>query len=246
MTNSKETNGFIISVTPYRENDGIINLLTKDGVIAFVARGIMKIDSKYGALCQLYNKVEVSLDESRRSGYLNLSGGKITANFRHLYENLEAMVTIGFFVEIIRKVIDDYNALTLYNLLSCCYDALLRSVNLSIIRVVFISQIITATGLKLDVNECVRCKGTKEILSLSFEDGGFVCRKCYNPNRDAISKPLYIKLVRYLFISDYKDAINKDLPIFESEQLFDELYEFLCEQLSITSKSYKLLKKINR
>ena len=45
MTNSLETTGFIISATTYKENDAIINLLTKSGVIAFVARGIMKIDS---------------------------------------------------------------------------------------------------------------------------------------------------------------------------------------------------------
>ena len=109
MTNSLETTGFIISVTTYKENDAIINLLTKSGVITFVARGIMKIDSKFGTLCQLYNKVEVSLDQSRRSGYYNLVAGKVLTNFQPIYENLEAMVTISLLVEIIRKTIDEYN-----------------------------------------------------------------------------------------------------------------------------------------
>lgn len=244
MTNSLETTGFIISVTTYKENDAIINLLTTSGVITFVARGIMKIDSRFGTLCQLYNKVEVSLDQSRRSGYYNLVGGKVLTNFQPIYENLEAMVTTSLLVEIIRKTIDEYNVENLYNLLSCAYEAILNKIDLSIIRVVFISQIIIATGLKLDVNECVRCHSTKGILSLSFDDGGFVCQKCFNPSVDVQCKPLYIKLVRYLFIADYHEAINKNLPLFESQKLFDDLYDFLCKQLSISLKSYKLLKKI--
>ena len=236
--------GIVLSITPYKESGGIVNLLTSRGIMTFNAHGIMKIDSKLAPICQLYNVINVSLTESKVSKNLTLSSGVILKDFRPIYEDLESMVTLGFIVEITKKILDDENTQKIYILLLKTIDAILTKKDLKNIRLIYITQAIILSGLKLDVDECVRCGSTKAILSLSYEDGGFVCKKCFDQSQDVVCGTTYIKLARYLFISDYCEVFNKDLPDFEARKLFKDLYKFLVEQLGIQVKSYNLLEKI--
>lgn len=238
-----EIEGIITSITQYRESDGIVNILTVDGFVTFTAHGIFKIDSKLSAICQLYNFVSVDLSENRRSGYYTLKSGRIVKSLKSVYENVEAMLTLGFIVELAKKTLDEDNKSKIYNCVLLALNSVLDNGDLVTIRLVYLASIVSLVGLKIDVNECVRCESRKEIISLSFDDGGFVCRKCLT-HFDTTKTPLYIKLARYVFITDISEAIIKVLPEFESRTLFRELYSFLSEQLDIKLKSYELLGKI--
>lgn len=238
-----EIEGIITSITQYHESDGIINILTVDGFVSFSARGIYKIDSKLSSICQLYNYVSIDLSENRRSGYYSLKSGRILQSLKKVYENIEAMLTLGFIVELAKKTLDDDNKTKIYNYTLLALNNVVEGNDLLTIRLVYLANIINLVGLKIDVNECVRCGSKKEIISLSFEDGGFVCRKCLSYS-DTAKKPLYIKLARYIFITDISETIKKVLPEFESRMLFKELYGFLSEQLGLKLKSYDLLGKI--
>ncbi|MCH5171666.1 MAG: DNA repair protein RecO [Erysipelotrichales bacterium] len=238
-----EIEGIIASIVQYRESDGIVNLLTADGFITFNAHGIFKIDSKLSSICQLYNFVSVDLSENRRSGYYTLKSGRILKSLKNVYENIDAMLTLGFIVELAKKTLDDDNKSKVYNCALLALDSIVNQGDLVTIRLVYLANILSLVGLKIDVDECVRCGSRKEIITLSFDDGGFVCRKCLGPS-DTIKTPLYIKLARYIFITDISETINKVLPEFESRTLFKELYGFLCSQLDMKLKSYELLGKI--
>lgn len=238
-----EVEGIVASITQYHESDGIINLLTIDGFVSFSARGIFKIDSKLSSICQLYNYVSVDLTENRKSGYFSLKSGRILQSLKNVYENIEAMLTLGFIIELAKKTLDDDNKAKIYSYSLLALNSIVENGDLLTIRLVYLANIINLVGLKMDVDECVRCGSKKEIISLSFEDGGFVCRKCLSYS-DTIKKPLYIKLTRYVFITDISETIKKVLPEFESRTLFKELYSFLCDQLGLNLKSYELLGKI--
>lgn len=238
-----EIEGIIASIVQYRESDGIVNLLTADGFITFSAHGIFKIDSKLSSICQLYNFVSVDLSENRRSGYYTLKSGRILKSLKYVYENIDAMLTLGFIVELAKKTLDDDNKSKVYNCALLALESIVNQGDLVTIRLVYLANILSLVGLKIDVDECVRCGSRKEIITLSFDDGGFVCRKCLGQS-DTIKTPLYIKLARYIFITDISETINKVLPEFESRTLFKELYSFLCSQLDMKLKSYELLGKI--
>ena len=238
-----EIEGVITSITQYRESDGIVNFLTIDGFISFTARGIFKIDSKLSSVCQLYNFVKVEISESRKSGYYTLQSGQIIKSLKNVYENIEAMLTLGFIVELAKKTIDDDNKSKLYNCVLMAINCIVDKGDLVTIRLIYLANVINLVGLKLDVDECIRCGSKKEIITLSLDDGGFVCRKCLN-HADATKTPLYIKLARYVFITNMSESIEKILPEFESRTLFKDLYLFLSENLDIKLKSYELLGKI--
>lgn len=242
----RELTGIVISITTYRENDGIINILTSDGIVSFLARGMMKIDSKFASVCQLYYKIHIYVEESRRSSHLILKEGQVITRNLRMYDNLETMISLGIFVEITRKLVLSDNAKNFYDLLDKSIESLALGVSPNIVRAVFISQAIIFSGLKPYVDGCVRCKNTKGIMAVSDDDGGFVCQKCYKPQYDLVASPLYIKLMRYLFISDYNEALNKDLPEAECHEFFRDLCAFLMEKLDLKIKNLTLLEKMQR
>ncbi len=242
----KELTGIVISITTYRENDGIVNMLCADGIVSFLARGMMKIDSKFASLCQLYYKIRVDVEESRRSSHLILKEGQVITSYSKMYDNLEVMISLGIFVEITRKLVLSDNAKNFYDLLSKSIEALSSGISPDVVRAIFISQAIVFSGLKPYVDGCVRCKNTKGIMAISDDDGGFVCQKCYQPQCDLVASPLYIKLMRYMFISDYNDALIRDLPQPECRDIFRDLCAFLMEKLDLKIKNLTLLEKIQR
>lgn len=238
-----EVEGIVTSVTPYHEKDGIVNLLTIDGFVTFSARGILKIDAKLSSLCQLYNLVLVDLEQNKKSGHLTLKSGRIIRSLKTVYENIEAMLTLGFLVELAKKTLDEDNKQKLYQNCVLAIDAIVNQKDLASVRLVYLASVINLVGLNLDVNECVRCGSQKAIASLSLQDGGYICKKCLNHD-DIINTPIYIKLARYIFIADIKESIKKVLPEYESKLLFHELYKFLQDNLGLKLNSIELLGKI--
>lgn len=57
-----QTVGFVLKEVPYQEKAVIVSLLTKEGKISFIAKGIRNINSKNAAALQLFTKVEVEYD----------------------------------------------------------------------------------------------------------------------------------------------------------------------------------------
>lgn len=238
-----EFEGIVTSVTAYRESDGIVNLLTKNGFVTFTAHGILKINAKLTSLCQLYNVVKVDLSQNKKSSHYTLQSGETLKSYKNLYENIEAMLTLGFIIELAKKTIDEENISSIYEAILVCLDAILMQKDLRTIRLAFLSHIINNVGLTLNVNECVRCGSKKGIISLSYFDGGFVCHKCLL-STDIQHKPLYIKMARYVMIAPLKEVVEKALPEFECNALFRDFYHFLSEQLDIKLKNFELLVKI--
>lgn len=243
MINNMQVEGFVISITKYKESGSIVNLLTKEGIVTFNAHGSLKINSPSAIICQLYNKVKIELSESSKSGYKTLKEGIVISNFTKIYDNLEAILTLSFVVDLCKKVAQTGdNISSIYDLLDLTFNAVLNEIPLGLIRVAFMAQLIILSGLRINVSECVRCGSKKKILSLSYRDGGFICQNCFQ-NEDIVMSTTYIKLVRYLFIAEYKEILTKNLPMPDCYQLFIDLYKFFVDEIGISSKSYKLLQK---
>ena len=43
---------------------------------------------------------------------------------------------------------------------------------------IYIAKVLKIAGYEFEINRCVFCNTKKDIVSFSFMDGGFVCRKC--------------------------------------------------------------------
>ena len=96
----------------------------------------------------------------------------------------------------------------------------------------------------MDVDSCVICGKKEQISALSYKDGGFICKNCFEASNHVKTDPRKLKIIRYIF---KVDVANFEKVAFSNEECLNIIFE-LCEFLNYVSqiefKSLELLKQI--
>lgn len=104
--------GIVINSSTYKDNDLIVELLTKEGLVAFRSKGIKKIDAKNKSL--VFDFACIDAEFYKKGEKLTLINGKNTINLNKLYSSFEGMIFISFIKESLHKMIVDEDKNLLY------------------------------------------------------------------------------------------------------------------------------------
>ena len=77
--------------------------------------------------------------------------------------------------------------------------------------VVTIIVLLILVGVSLNLDSCVNCNSTKNIVTLSSIKGGFLCQNC---NNEEYSNPKTIKMVRMYYYVKISSITKIDTSIF--------------------------------
>lgn len=229
MTNDEIViTGYVLRNVPYQENDGIITVLTENQIYTFKARGIMKFSSKNASSCLLYSKSEFIL--GKKGEYYFLIKGKLITSHYSLYESIEKMCLIGIVSESILMYLSNCNYKELYDNYEAFFKGIDEGFSCYTLSVILMAYIIKEAGYGLEVDKCIKCGNTEKIVSLNFEEGGFICQKCLNSTESILSTE-YLKTMRYIFKVTRKDythyELNQKLVIGILHQLIDYIQKNL-------------------
>ena len=72
-----KTEAVVLQAIDYKDNDSLLSVLCKDGVVCLRARGVKKVNSKNASSVMSYAYSEFEVNKSSKSGYLTLSEGKL-------------------------------------------------------------------------------------------------------------------------------------------------------------------------
>ena len=223
-----EIEGIVIKQVQYKEKDAMISVLTKDGTVSFLARGILNPTSKNASSCLLFAYSNFTLNSKQDK--LTLSQGKLIKSYYHLYESLEKMASIQLVCELIIKCLDEDNG-SIYPYLKNMLELLTINFDSKTLTLISIAHIVKESGYGLEYDECVKCGSKKEIVSYSFSDGGFLCYKCLGNN--VVLSPEHLKSYRYVFKVDENHmdhyVINKQICL----DLIIKLCSYLSDCFSI-------------
>ena len=105
----------------------------------------------------------------------------------------------------------------------------------------FMAQAIRLGGFELEVNQCVNCGKKTDIVAFSFEEGGFICKDCFEEGISHDLNKNQMVLLRKIFNS-------RDLHLLESTYDYDETYilfrkfiDFMEEAFGYHFKNLRLL-----
>lgn len=240
---TKTFEGIVLRAIDYKESDLLVDVLTVEGKESFLARGAKKITSKNSPSLGLLTKATFVVSISL-SGKGTLKEG---APIRMMSpkEDLASLFALNFITEVT-------NAFTQYQTESekkayRFLDATLSKINegydpLSAC-LIYLSYILKANGSGLDVSECVRCHSKRNIVGVSYQEGGFLCKE-HMRQTDVAFSPYALKVIRYCFLVETDTLKNvvfhKDLAI----RLLKDLAEFAKDQFGIKLKSLELLRVV--
>ena len=199
--------GYVLSVVDYKDNDCLINVLYKEGVVCLKARGIKKINSKNSSAIMNYAYSEFETVRGSKTGYLTLKGSRLLNYSSFLTSDLEYLGVINFVSEGIELLEDKKDSFICF---ANCLEAMEKKQKSEFVLIAFLNYFLNKEGCKLNSNECICCASKEKIVKFSFDNGGFLCRNCYYGVNDEVT---YLKNMRILTKINYNNIEKVDMNL---------------------------------
>lgn len=162
-----EIEGIVIKQNPYKEKDAMVSVITKNGIVSFLARSILSISSKNKSSCLPFSYSIFTL--SSKQDKLTLKQGKLIRSYYHFYESLEKLSSINLIGECINKFVDEDDT-NLYQYLVSYLELLDRGFDEATLTSIVLAQIIKSSGYSLEYNSCICCQNKRNIIGVDYQN----------------------------------------------------------------------------
>ena len=236
--------GVVLNVTPYGETSKIINVYTKEyGLIGIMCKGAMSVKSKlrsctnkltYGSFNIYYKKDKLSI----------LNSVDVINPFKNIQSDILLISYATYICELTSQVVKQNSSKEIYNDFIKSLLKIEEGIDPLVITNIFEVKMLEYLGVSLNLTSCISCGNNKEIVTLSTELGGLICKNCYTNER--IVPLSIVKVLNMYYLVDIK-SINK-LNI--QKEIIDEINRFLTsyydDYTGLYLKSKDFLKTIQK
>ena len=211
----------------YKDKDAILNVLTKDGLVPILGRGIFDQKKPLRIFTSPFIKANYEIYKGKVGGF-KLKDGKILKFYNENYLDFNLLSTLDFISELTLKTIDgidDFRAL--YNLVDSTLNKVVEHFD-KLILVEYFLNILKLLGLK--------------ILIENFEDQIFMPTKGTFIFDDDING-VYFSVDEVILINNILNNKNDEysLATVDADKILESLNKFLVSFTDVRLKSISLL-----
>ena len=163
-------------------------------------------------------------------------------NYSRLHEDITLIGYLNYVTDLTTQVYKESNETKLLDYLLVTLNKMNQGLDAAILTNILEVKYLPLLGVSLNLDSCVKCKSTSNLLTLSLDNGGMICQNCYTNEILYSKKALYyLKLFMNIDISkitkiDIKDDIKKELDNF--------LTAYYSSYTGLYLKSKKFLQEI--
>lgn len=234
-----EVKGIILRVSQFRDFDCMVTLLTESGFVSFLARGVKKMTSKNAYLVNTFNYVNVCLMKGK-DGYF-LKNGKLLSSYPNAKKDIEKLSTLDFISELTNLFVLKEECHNIFPFLIKTLELLELNIDSKMLSLLYFAKILKYSGYSIEVNCCQKCHKTRDIIAFSVNDGGFICRECFDSSNSIKLNPTTLKEIRYIFMVDIDNFEKVIFPKNDSIELIKLLNRFVKDIVQVDLKSVNLL-----
>ncbi|MDD2409202.1 MAG: DNA repair protein RecO [Bacilli bacterium] len=216
----KEIEGIIISEINYGETSKIINILTKNGIVGVMAKGSKSLKSPLRSYTQkfTYGKFYLYYKENKLS---ILKSVDIINDLINIKTNIELIGYLSYISDLTYQVMKQNYDEDLYNIYINAILKINDGLNAKIICNIVELKALDYLGVGINFNTCTKCGNTKNIITINLDEGGYICKNCYNNEKRFDEKT--IKMLRMYYLVDISSI--SDLKI--SEKVINNINDFI-------------------
>lgn len=233
--------GFILNTVDYKDTSLIINLYTIEyGLIGVMGRCVKSIKNRLRTSTQkfTYGYFYIYYKEGKLS---TLKDVDIINPFIHLHENIFLIGYLSYLTELFHQVYKESNEQTLFHIFINILLKMEEGLDPEVLVNIFELKCLSYLGVGIFLDGCIHCGATKDIVTISLDAGGLICRNCYHNEPLLLIKTL--NLLRYFNYIDIKSI--KKITIKEENK--KEINLFLKDYYSKYTGMYLKSKEfINR
>ena len=226
--------GLVLRVTPYKDTDAILTVLTEDqGKLTVKARGLRRKNNPLVAPCQLLAYGEFTLFSYR--GMYTINEAHSIELFQGLHKDIVDLSLGTYFAQVADVVsLEDAPGGELLSLvLNCLYAIAQTKIPHMQIKAVFELRCAAISGYLPELSGCFHC-GSDKPHYLDISQGILECITCRDPSSDGIRIPVNESLLaamRYICTCHPKRLFSFQAGE-ETVAMLSQLTEsYLCTQL---------------
>ena len=230
--------GIIISDTNYSESSKILNVLTKEyGLIGIIAKGCRNLKSKLRSVSTklTYGYFYINYKENTLSTLLEVD---VLNDFKTIKTNLTKIGYALYLVDFARQVEMENKDEQIFNILEAALVKIEEGFDPGIITNIVELKYLFFLGVRPELNKCSKCGSTKNIVTISGDSGGYICKNCYK--NEYITDEKTVKLLRMFEFVDISKI--KELNILDRNKkeidTFLESYYLRYTGLYLKSKDF--------
>ncbi len=238
----REFEGIVVSETPYSESSKIINILTKeDGIIGVMAKGAKRIKSPFrvatekftlGVFNVYYHKDKLS----------TLVSADILNPLLSIKTDIVKIGYLTYIVELAYQTAKQNVDANIYSILKAAILKIEEGKDPMIITNILELKMLDYLGVGIDLDKCIKCGSKMNILTISGDEGGYICKDCRT--NEIIYSEKTIKMFRLYYYVDINSISDLKISDEVKESIDKILTDYYDRFTGLYLKSKEFLKSV--
>jgi len=236
--------GIILSETNYSESSKILNVLTLEhGLIGIMSKGCRNMKSKLRGVSRklIYGTFHVYYKEN---GVSTLIGVDLISSFSKTLMDLEKISYASFMIDLVLQVVKQNDDREIFNLLKSSLLKLEDGFSPIVLTNILELKLLYYLGVSPCIDCCSLCGSEKAIVSLSSDDGGYVCKNCYT--NQVLSDEKTIKMIRLYYYIDINNIKKLDVSDEITKEISRFLNDYYDRYTGLYIKSKDFIRRVNQ
>ena len=230
----------VLTITPYKEKDAIINAISEKESLTFLARGIKNPKSKNVALNTPLTVADIELMDGDFKHPILKSSKPISTSLK-MEMDTHYLGSLLLIDEIMVNLFPEEDRYLMFSSLEKALDNIKNSGDWLMTLLIFMNHALTMGGFQLEANQCVMCGKKRDIVAFSFNDGGFICKDCFTDTIERDLNKTQMLLLRRIINNREYDIAIKDYNQEDAELLLQKFIDHLQEAFGYNFKNLRLL-----
>ena len=213
--------GIVLNITPFGETSKIINVYTKDyGIIGIMCKGAMGMKSKLRSFTQklTYGVFDIYYKKDKLS---TLASVEVINPLKKIKEDIVLISYVSYICELITQVLKQTKDKVIYDDFINTILKIEEGLNPLVMTNILEVKLLDYLGVGLNLTSCIVCGNKKEIVTLSSEKGGLICKNCYIGER--IIPISIVKILNMYYLVEIKSVSKLSIK----EDIINEINRFL-------------------
>ena len=239
-----EVEGIVISVVPYGETSKIINVYTQEfGVIGIMCKGALNIKSPVRNLTEKLTLANFNIKyHPHKLSFLE--SVDVINYFKNTKSDILLISYATYLCDLVSQIVKQSDDKEIYHLFKSALLKIEELLDPLVITNIFEVKILDYLGVGLNLTECALCGRKKEIVALSTQVGGLICKNCYT--NEQILPINIIKFLNMYYLVDLKSISKLNIKKDIKKEINNFLVAYYLDYTGLYLKSKDFLKTIQK
>lgn len=236
-----EVEGIVISETNYQETSKIINILTAGGIVSAIVKGAKSLKSplRVPTMNLSYSRFWLYYKENKLN---TIKEADIINDFKNIKNDIILISYMSYLCDLSKQVFKQNSNPKIYDLLISSLLKINDGLDPGIITNIYETKMLDYLGVGLVFDSCCLCGSKTGIITISADEGGYICKKCYTNQIIYNSKTL--KMLRMYYLVDINTISKLEISAEVKNNIDYFLKTYYDRYTGLYLKSKKFLEKI--